>query len=196
MATFAMMEWAWGLRGLQPLDKLVALYFAGNAGAAEGGEGGAMDVAAHDLAEWCGAKKEDVVTALFALQRHGVRVREIDVWLYRVELGLGLRDPPPRMSDAGEAPHYLYVVSTPTGVKIGITGNIAGRMKSLRNASPELMNVEFTAVGPRRKIEWAEARCHADLQPHHIRGEWFSCGPAMAVAVARAVLEEAGVVLP
>lgn len=193
MSTFKMMSWAWALRGLQPLDKLVAVYFAGHAGTTEAG--GGMDLAAHDLAEWCGTLKEDAVEALFSLRRHGLTVNEIEPWLYRVEFGL----PPqqrPRFAERGDEPLHLYVVSTATGVKIGISGNLAGRFKSLRNASPELMNVEFSAAGPRRKVEWAEARCHADLRPHHIHGEWFSCAPSMAVAVAKAVLEEAGIILP
>ena len=189
MSTFEMMKWAWDLKGVDPLEKLVAIYFGGTAGGTDGYV--ETEIVAHDLAAWCGCSKEDAVTALSSLSRHGLRHEEVDVWLYKVSFGDTRQAKPVVLrSRSQEETLYLYVVSTASGVKIGITRHPSNRFKSLRTSSPEKMEVLFTDSAPRRIIEWAEARCHADLRPHHIHGEWFGCMPEMAVAVARAVLEE------
>jgi hypothetical protein len=195
MSTFAMMKWAADLREIGPIDKLVALYFASSAGAA-GESSGAMEIVAQHAAEWCCCKKEDAVIALFGLRRHGLKVQEVEPWLFHVFLRLDSNDiMPSRPVPAIEARRFIYVISTPNGVKIGIANNPERRFKSLRSSSPEKMDVHFTGEGPARIIEWAEVRCHRDLVPHHIRGEWFSCSPEIAVAVVKSVLEEGGIIL-
>lgn len=93
MSTFVMLEWAFSLRGLSPLEKLVAIRFAGSAGTAEDGltAVGTYEVSAHDLADWCNCNKEDAVVSLHALRGHGLLVDEIDVWRYRITLPLPAR---------------------------------------------------------------------------------------------------------
>lgn len=195
MSTFALLHWAMDLRGLTPLDKLAAIYFAAMAGS--DGKTARMDVAIYDMADWCGCKKEEAVMALDSLRGAGLVSREIDHWIYRAELNIA-QEPRDQVVDKkiSEATMHIYVVSTSTGVKVGITRNREARFKSFRTASPETLEIHFTARGPQRVIRWAEARCHGDLRPYHIHGEWFSCRPDIAVGVVRAALEEGGVDVP
>lgn len=195
MSTFAVMTWAFDLNGITPINKLAAIYFAINAGS--GGDGRDppwMEIVADDLAQWCGCDREEAVTALWELERHGLHAEEFSPWKYLVRLQL---DQSPQQRSRGvpeaEPQMTLYVVSTAGGVKIGITGNPRARFTALRAASLDVLEIEFQAAGPRRMIQRAEARCHDDMRQHRIKGEWFDCRPARAVAVARAVLQELGV---
>lgn len=195
MSSFEILKWAFDLREVDPVDKLIAIYFGGHAGIGSD-RCASMDIDILELAVWCGCNKEDAVIALGKLRPHGLESEESGIWRYKAILQLNAENEVVAPATRGEEILHLYVVSTASGIKIGISSNPKGRFKSLRNASPELMTVEFLASGPRRTIMWAEARCHSDLRPHHIRGEWFSCSAEIAVNVARAVLEEGGVKLP
>jgi hypothetical protein len=196
MSTFKMMKWAWDLIEIDPVERLVALYFAGSAGAVDEQGSGAMDINILEMARWCGCSKEDAVLALDRLNRFGLRAEELGPWLYRAWLPLAPMPKPANVALPPERMMHLYVVSTPGGVKIGVASNIESRISSLRSGSPHNLTVHFVGRAPERIVKWAEARCHGDLRPHHLKGEWFSCDPEIAASVARAVLAEGGAPQP
>lgn len=197
MSSLSFLAWALDLRGTSPIEKLVAIYFGSRAGTVfdDTEDYGLLEATAHDMADWCGCKKEDVDVALDVLRGAGLTTERVDIWLYRMRLPLQ-REPTKVIRDRGRERIHIYVISTASGTKIGITADPTARLKSLRASTPEAVTVEFIGAGERRIIEWAEARCHADLRLENIRGEWFSCEPARAVAVVRAVLEEGGIKPP
>lgn len=198
MSTMRALAWAFALKNIDPLEKLVAIYFAGNAGTGDEDDVSAMRIDVYEMSEWCGCHKEDADLALMALRAHGLQCEGLGPWLYAAALGGNkpLTAPRTAIDSKADEPIYLYVISTKEAVKVGITGNPTARFKSLRTAMPNQFKVDLVANGPRRVIAGAEAQCHADLALHKITGEWFSCGSEVAVAVARAVLEEMGITVP
>lgn len=85
MSTMKALTWAFGLQGLRPVEKLLAIYFAGHAGTNDDGVL-RMDIMAHDSAIWCGCLKEEIEPALSRLSNGGLIVEEIGPWLWVVEL--------------------------------------------------------------------------------------------------------------
>lgn len=65
----------------------------------------------------------------------------------------------------------VYAIRAGTLVKIGVTANLAQRLKQLRAGSPLPLELEMSIVGTHH----TEAAAHRILKAHgfHSHGEWF-----------------------
>jgi hypothetical protein len=78
--------------------------------------------------------------------------------------------------------HVVYFVRAETGViKIGTTGDIEWRMKSLRGQSPVALTLLATVRGGRVR----EHQYHDQFAAHRLHGEWFSPAPEINAEIAR-----------
>lgn len=191
MTTLRLMTWAFDLRRTGPLEKLIAIYFASRAGFDASGRG-EMVIDIVELGEWCGCKKEEAYHTLRSLDKFGVEIVEIeDLRKLGVALMLNAKGEPQRI-ERPPGPLMLYVVETDRGIKIGITSDLATRLANFASSSPLDIRVLLKASGPRDAIGYVESGCHAELAPHRIRGEWFSCDAETALRVARDWLRKVG----
>ncbi len=191
MSTLKLMTWAFALSGVEPLEKLIAVYFAANAAAADAGDA-EITIDVVELGTWCGCKKEEAYHTLLRLEKFGWRVDEIEPFRkLHISFELSSEGAPVR-SEPNRGPLTLYVVATDQAVKIGITGDLPSRLKNFATSMPLAVRVCLKASGPRDAIAYVERGCHAELVPHRIRGEWFSCSVETATAVARDWLRKVG----
>jgi hypothetical protein len=79
-----------------------------------------------------------------------------------------------RGNAADRSPCFLYVIGTPgsTTVKIGVTADLAGRLKQLQASSPRPLVVLWCARGGRE----IEDSLHARFYAQRVHGEWFDFG--------------------
>jgi hypothetical protein len=74
--------------------------------------------------------------------------------------------------------HYLYAISNGEQVKLGMSSNIKGRMKTMQTASPSelvLLWKYYVASTPRKAVK-IEKNLHRACKEWSVRGEWFSMG--------------------
>lgn len=85
-----------------------------------------------------------------------------------------LTDPPPRWV-------YFIQVGVDGPVKIGLSRNVKGRMRSLQTAHPQ----RLTLLGAVDGDAELEAALHAKLAAHRLSGEWFAPHPDVMAEVPR-----------
>lgn len=68
----------------------------------------------------------------------------------------------------------IYVVSCGPHIKIGVTRNIAGRLKALQVGQAYEVKLECLWDVPAETAHKAEACAHRFLAKHPVRGEWFA----------------------
>lgn len=71
---------------------------------------------------------------------------------------------------------FLYVVSTGTSSKIGITTNVEKRIRSIHNGTPEPLTGLVVKSVPLSGMAMAEAWLHKKFSEYRLKGEWFSLG--------------------
>jgi len=72
--------------------------------------------------------------------------------------------------------HYLYAISNGQEIKLGMSGDVNKRLKSMQTASPSELVVlwkYYIANTPSDAIK-VEKRLHRACKAYHIRGEWFT----------------------
>jgi len=72
--------------------------------------------------------------------------------------------------------HYLYAISNGQQVKLGMSSNVDGRLKTLQTSSPSelvLLWKYYIANTPKDAIS-IEKRLHRACKQFHVRGEWFT----------------------
>lgn len=78
--------------------------------------------------------------------------------------------------------HVVYFVQADCGpIKIGTTGNIEWRLKTLEGQSPVPVKLLATTSGQRLD----EYAYHARFAAHRLHGEWFSPHPDLLAEIAR-----------
>lgn len=86
--------------------------------------------------------------------------------------------PPERRPRAAGKVVYFVQAGEGGPVKIGVSGDVEARVRSLQVAHA----AELKVIGTRPGTARDEARLHAELAEHRIRGEWFN--PTAAVLAA------------
>lgn len=74
--------------------------------------------------------------------------------------------------------HYLYAISNGQQIKLGMSSNVKGRLKTLQTSSPSdlvLLWEYYIANTPAEAIK-IEKKLHRACKAFHIRGEWFEMG--------------------
>lgn len=86
-------------------------------------------------------------------------------------------------------PQALYVFSTGTSVKVGISKYPRKRFTQLRKTHKELEKIVFVSERFRNSI-WIERCAHNALSEYLIPGEreWFRCAPEIAVDIVKNLL--------
>ena len=80
---------------------------------------------------------------------------------------------------------FLYVIGTEKDdyCKVGITANVADRLKALQTASPHELAVKECWDFPDGNFaREAEQLAHVALKAYRARGEWFTIGAADAIS--------------
>jgi hypothetical protein len=68
---------------------------------------------------------------------------------------------------------YVYIVESEAGfVKIGVSSNPSRRIKELRTASPEML--ELLDCAPKTRPEYVEEELHSMFSSGRKHGEWFN----------------------
>ena len=67
-----------------------------------------------------------------------------------------------------------YVDDSSSPVKIGISGDLESRLKSLQTSNPNELEIRYE-IGPfpRKEATHIEYKIHRRLRRYRIRGEWF-----------------------
>jgi len=65
---------------------------------------------------------------------------------------------------------WVYAVRQGNYIKIGLSRNVANRLRELQTSSPEPLHLVGTFAGGRR----LERLLHQRFADHRVRGEWFS----------------------
>jgi len=71
--------------------------------------------------------------------------------------------------------HYLYAISNGQEIKLGMSSNVKGRLKSMQTANPSELVIlwsYYIANTPADAIK-IEKKLHRACKEFHIRGEWF-----------------------
>lgn len=95
-----------------------------------------------------------------------------------------------------ENPTYVYIIAPVDGdwpiapVKVGITANLVGRLKSIQTGSPKRLSIVQAFPMPSREIAAGlEAAFHTVKKPYRTSGEWFDIDPLDACAAMAANIE-------
>ncbi len=180
--------WAYDLRGITPLAKLLAIAIANDFR-----EEGAQDVSLDYLLRFTDAELAAINDAFWELRQIGVTC-ELDDDSVIVDLPL-----PPRSGPILSGPQpklWIYVVVTPAATKVGITRDLEQRFRSLQWGIPERLRLEWSASGPRGPICMIETAVHDFLSDHQISGEWFNVSPRTAIEAIKAQFAKHGMQAP
>jgi hypothetical protein len=82
---------------------------------------------------------------------------------------------PKNVAGDGTAEEVVYFVQAGDAIKIGLTTNLAARLRALATASA--VPLEFLAAVPGNRQ--LEARLHRLWRHLHLRGEWFRADEAL-----------------
>ena len=87
---------------------------------------------------------------------------------------------------------HLYIISDVAErfVKVGVSRSPEGRMRTLQTANPFALKIaHVTNAFERCEAVKIERLIHQELGAVHSHGEWFSCGPRVALNAMIAVGE-------
>jgi hypothetical protein len=106
-------------------------------------------------------------------------------WVCRigtVTRSLVSKSTPVRAEPRPEHPTRVYFVQAGESgpVKIGVTGNIEDRVRTMQTGSPQPLRVLATFPGGFD----LEARLHRMFAPHRVHGEWFAPAPDLLQRLA------------
>lgn len=94
------------------------------------------------------------------------------------------------------SPHFLYVIGTfrygvlHAPVKVGISGNVASRLKAIQTGSATPLGLFASFTLPSRRIALnAEQAFHATLKDQRLSGEWFDMEPERAVRLVSITIQ-------
>lgn len=180
--------WAWRLEGLSPLAKLLAIGIANTFH-----DSGTQPMSLDRLLKFTGADPVDIDLAFEELGRFGVEY-SFDGDFVKVDLPLPTlgRVDPPTLQPA----HWIYVVSSPAAIKVGISRDAQQRFRTLQWTIPQPLRLEWTASGPRGLISMVETEVHTLLLGNRINGEWFYVSSRTAIDAIRIQLARHGLPAP
>jgi hypothetical protein len=83
-----------------------------------------------------------------------------------------------RRSTADDPTRSVYAIRAGEQVKIGMTGNLPSRIRSLQTGTGHPIKV--VQVWDEPEAAAVEATMHAALEPYRLMGEWFHCSDELA----------------
>ena len=102
---------------------------------------------------------------------------------------LAARDAAPRPSIRPAEPDGVYIIGSPGGpVKVGVTCNIHGRLKSLQTGCPDRLRV-YLHVENLKNARAIERAVHSRLSDFAKTGEWFEIEWREAARIVRDEIE-------
>lgn len=184
--SFQAMIWAFGLRDVSPLAKLVAIRVGDDCDA---GVGTIAVVGIRKLIDWCNADYDEVLLALAELRIHGLNWRDDGAGSFEIHFPLINPTTAPD-TKAPEERIAIYVISSGVASKVGISRDPDGRLFGLQGGSPTTpLKKHFEHFGPASTIRAVERACHVRLEGCALGREWFDCSPEDCVAIVREELE-------
>lgn len=180
--------WAYRLEGLTPLAKLLAISIA-NTFREDGTQ--AMPLSA--IERFTGVGVAEIGPAFEELARFGVEYEFVGDF---VQIDLPLPRCDRNALPAPQPTHWIYVVSSPNAVKVGISRDVQLRFSTLQFSIPLSLRLEWTASGPRGPIGVIEAEVHELLSTHRVHGEWFRVSARTAVDCIRTQFAKHGLTDP
>ena len=187
MNSLSGVAWALQLRGVSHLARLCAICI-GDRGQ---DQNGFHVVPIRALIDFVEADYDNVLVALDELRAAGLTWADNGAGAFACRIpDLDPRPQPAR--EPSESRMAIYVFSSGSVSKIGISGDPAGRMANLHAARPfEPVRSHFVHHGPASVIRRAEKLAHARLADRLISNEWFNASPDECIAAVNAALVEA-----
>jgi len=75
---------------------------------------------------------------------------------------------------------FIYVIGTNDKQKIGYSGDVEQRLRTLQTGNPENLKIHHTIEVPNKKARLVENKIHKEYAYLRIKGEWFSMKPEKA----------------
>ena len=84
---------------------------------------------------------------------------------------------------------YVFAEADSEFIKIGVAYRPVFRLEAVQCCNPRSLSLAFATTLMMREIaEQVEFRSHSVLSNHRVRGEWFKCDLATAIAVIEAAI--------
>lgn len=78
--------------------------------------------------------------------------------------------------------YQVYVIASDSMVKVGFTGDVERRLKTLQIGNPLPLSVQYLSEPTTKSAAYRiEQHAHSTLWPYAIHGEWFRCPVGVAV---------------
>lgn len=78
----------------------------------------------------------------------------------------------------------VYLIPAGRMVKVGVARDVANRWRGLRCGNPAIRPVAYESR-PLDRATWVESQVHRELAAFRVRGEWFKCRIAVAIAAIK-----------
>jgi len=75
---------------------------------------------------------------------------------------------------------FIYVIGTDDKQKIGISGDVHQRLRTLQTGNPEKLVIHHTIEVPSSRSRLIERMIHKEFSYLRLKGEWFSMTPEKA----------------
>jgi hypothetical protein len=189
--SYQAMEWAFDLRDVSPLAKLVAIRVADVFPPL----GEFAKCSRDGLLEWTGAPEAALRSAVAELVNNTEMLFEDRGWWFLVPIENTKNGKLPEPTDRRKL--TIYVISRGRFIKVGISLNALERLKQLQGGAPEQkFELIWKAVGPAYLIRKVEKATHESLAPHLVGNEWFAVSANQAIEAVRGQMERCGLETP
>jgi hypothetical protein len=74
----------------------------------------------------------------------------------------------------------IYIIGTNERQKIGYSGDVNKRLKTLQTGNPETLTIHHTIEVPNERARLVENKIHKEYNHLRIKGEWFNMTPNKA----------------
>lgn len=78
---------------------------------------------------------------------------------------------------------FIYVIGTKDKQKIGFSGDVNRRLKTLQTGNPNLLEIHHKIEVPECRARLVEGKIHSEYSYLRIKGEWFSMTPDKAKGI-------------
>lgn len=183
--TMKAMLWGFKLDGISPVAKLVAICLGNNAHDDVHGE-----APIPYICEFACAEPQELLAALEELSESAGVTFERAAGQIRFWLPIEIEPLAPAKPDQRQC--SIYVITSTSATKIGISRNKVVRLQNLQSWVPEKLTLVWSAPGPQYSIKRVEAAVHADLSAHRLFGEWFAISPDVAIEAIKKQMRDHG----
>lgn len=78
---------------------------------------------------------------------------------------------------------YIYVIGTKEKQKIGYSGDVDQRLRSLQTGNPDTLQIHHSIEIPEDRARLVESKIHQEYGHLRLKGEWFSMKPETAKGI-------------